>query len=411
MSLDWFLARRYLASRKGGRLLSFITAIALGGVTVGVTALIVVIGVMTGMQRELKSKILEADAHLIVQEVGSNLRLYNWQAVLDSVRKMEGVTAASPAILSNVAIKRGEFARAVNLVGVLMDTTGVGATSIEQKILDGVHNLQTPESGLSPMLLGVGLASTMQLYPGDTVTVIALENIIDGPLGPIPSLKAFEITGTFATGMQPTDFGTAYVGLEDAQDLLSLRQEDAVSILGVQVEDIDRSREIARQIEEALGFPYLTQSWEVRNGPLFNALQLEKLAMFLILSLIVLVAAFNIVSTLVLVVADRTREIGILKSMGMSDNGILRVFVMQGAWIGVVGALAGTTLGVVISLVIDERIPIPGDIYFVESLPVVIDPMDVLTIFLTSVLVAFLATIYPALQAARLQPVEAIRHD
>jgi len=414
ISLDWYLARRYLASRKQGRLLSFITAIALGGVIVGVTALIVVTGVMTGMQSELKEKILSTNAHIVVLEAGTNLRLYDFEPLLERVRAFDGVSAAAPVVLSNVGLERNEYARSVSLVGIRADTAGVSTTPLEASILDGVLSLEVPESGLRPMLLGVGVADVMGVFPGDTVQVIAFENLTPDPLlgVPVPKTLRFEVTQSFSSGIYDTDNGTVYTRLEDAQELLGLDGETA-SVIGVQLEDVDASDAVAAAMNRTLGMPYQAQSWSERNFALFAALKLEKLAMGLILFLIVLVAAFNIVSTLVLVVADRTREIGILKSMGMTDGGILRVFVLQGAWIGIVGAVAGCLLGVGIGWTVDHfgLIRIDPGIYFVSQLPVHIDPLDVLLIFLASVVVAFLATIYPARQAARLQPVEAIRHE
>lgn len=177
VSLDWYLARRYLASRKQGRLLSFITAIALGGVVVGVTALIVVTGVMTGMQTELKEKILSTNAHVVVLEAGTNLRLYDYESVLDTVRAFDGVATAAPVVLSNIGIERNEYARSVSLVGIRADTTGTSTTPLEESILEGVLSLEPPESGLRPMLVGVGVAEVMSLFPGDTVRVIAFENL------------------------------------------------------------------------------------------------------------------------------------------------------------------------------------------------------------------------------------------
>lgn len=413
ISLDWYLARRYLASRKQGRLLSFITAIALGGVVVGVTALIVVTGVMTGMQTELKEKILSTNAHVVVLEAGTNLRLYDYETVLDTIREFDGVATAAPVVLSNVGLERNEYARSVSLVGIRADTAGTGTTPLEESILEGVLSLETPESGLRPMLVGVGVAEVMSLYPGDTVRVIAFENLQTDAFGiPNPRTLVFEVTQSFSTGMYDADNGTVYIRLEDAQDLLGLDATTA-SVIGVQLDDVDDAETTADQMNRRLGLPYQAQSWSARNNALFAALKLEKIAMGLILFLIVLVAAFNIVSTLVLVVADRTREIGILKSMGMTDSGILRVFVLQGAWIGVVGAFAGCVLGVGIGVAVDYfgLIRIPPDVYFVDQLPVQIDPLDVLLVFFASVVVAFLATIYPARQAARLQPVEAIRHE
>ena len=415
MKLDWFLAWRYLTARKRGRLLSFITAISLGGVTVGVMALVVVIAVMSGAQKDFRAAILSSNPHVLILESGSSLRMRNWRAVLDSVRKLDGVTAASPFIFSQVGLLRSgeEYANTAQLVGVSVDTTAVASTRLEQDIREGVYDLERPASGLPPALLGSGLADRLLVFPGDTIVVVALENLQQGVLGMSPRTLPFEVTGTFTTGMYETDTGTLYTTLEDAQNLLSLAQVDAVSGLGVQAADPMEADGLAQRIQEAIPFPYVSQSWFTTNRALFSALELEKLAMFVILFLIVLVAAFNIVSTLVMVVADRTREIGILKSMGMTDRGILRVFVLQGAWIGIVGTAVGTTLGLILCWILDTFpiIRIPPDVYFVDRLPVSVEPLDVLTIVAASVLVAFLATIYPALQAARLEVVEAIRHD
>jgi lipoprotein-releasing system permease protein len=411
--LDWFIARRYLSARRGGRLLSFITWIALGGVTVGVTALIVVIGVMTGMQEDLRAKILSANAHVLVLEQGAALRMNDWRTVMDSIRATPGVRTASPFVYSQVAVKRGEYARSSDLYGVPTDSALAGGTLLEEQIRSGLYDLAPPASGLPPLLVGSGLADVMQILVGDTLTVIAFENIQMAAFGvPSPALRAYEVTGTFTTGMYDYDTRNIYTPLPESQRLLGLG-DDVVSGIGVQIDDPDEAEAMAAQLRELLGFPYSVQSWVTTNRALFSALKLEKLAMWVILFLIVVVAAFNIVSTLVMVVADRTREIGILKSMGMTDRGILRVFVLQGAWIGIVGTMLGTAFGVVLCWALDryEIIRIPPEVYFVDRLPVSLQVTDVLTIVGASVVVAFAATIYPSLQAARLQPIEAIRHE
>jgi lipoprotein-releasing system permease protein len=415
VGLDWFIARRYLSARRGGRLLSFITWIALGGVTVGVTALIVVIGVMTGMQEDLRDKILSSTAHVMVLEQGDDLRMQDWRTVLDTARSIQGARAASPFIYSSVWLKRGQYAQPADLYGVPTDPELAGGTELEERILSGFYDMEATASGLPPILLGSGLADRMQVFDGDTLTVLGIENLQMDVMGSLmPAIAAFEVTGTFTTGMYDYDTKNVYTPLRDAQRLLGIAGSDQVSGVALQLEDPDRAEAVAWDLQQRLGgFPFYAQSWITTNGALFSALKLEKLAMGLILFLIVLVAAFNIVSTLVMVVADRTREIGILKSMGMTDRGILRVFVLQGAWIGIVGTILGTLAGLVLCFLIDryEIIKIPPQVYFVDRLPVSLHVGDVLTIVAASVAVAFLATIYPSLQAARLEPVEAIRHD
>jgi lipoprotein-releasing system permease protein len=416
-NLSWFVARRYLASRKKGRFLSFITWIALGGITVGVTALIVVLAVMSGMQTELRDKILGSNPHVMVLEHGPTLRMSNWQAVADTVRAHPRVRGVAPFVLSKVALLRDEeYAQAADLFGVsLVGEPEDAVTDIEADILRGFHSLEPTDSGLHPLVLGERLAGRLQVLTGDTLLVISLENVGTDPFfgGYRPVMREFEVTGTFATGMYEYDTNNMYTSLEAAQDLLSLRETNRVSGLGVRIDDPWEATEVGRSIRDRLGFSYYVESWITRNQTLFSALRLEKIAMGVILSLIVLVAAFNIVSTLVMVVVDRTPEIGILKSMGMTDGQVLRVFVLQGVAIGILGTFLGTGLGLLLSWVIHEFeiIQIPPDIYFIDRLPVAIQTTDVLLVIGVSLLISLVATVYPALQASRLQPVEAIKHE
>jgi lipoprotein-releasing system permease protein len=415
--LHWFIARHYLGASRGRGLLSLITWIALGGVTVGVTALIVVIAVMTGMQEDLRGKILESTPHIIVMEQSSSLRVLDWERVVESVLEVDGITGAAPFALSQVSIVRrsmsGQYSQPANLYGVAIDTTLVAPTEMERRIISGALDLELPASGLPPLLLGRLLADRMQLFEGDTLVLISMENLKQDIFGAFtPTLRQFEVTGTFTTGMYDYDMQNVYTTLEAAQELIGLEPGTA-SWIGARTDDPERAPEIALEMGERLGYPYYVDSWVSINRALFSALRLEKLAMTLILFLIVGVAALNIVSTLVMVVADRTREIGILKAMGMTRRGILSVFVLQGAWIGIVGTALGTGGGLLISWLLGryEIIKIPPDVYFVDHLPVSLQVPDVLLIVGGSVAVAFLATIYPAIQASRLEPVDAIRHD
>ncbi len=412
--LEWYVARRYLSSKGGGRLFSFITWIALGGVTVGVSALVIVIGVMSGMQEDLMGKILESSPHVLVLQQGSSIRMDDWTTVADQVRKIEGVEAVAPFVLTTVTALRDTYSQSADMYGVALDPEGPAVTEMESRIQEGAHDLGPTASGLPPVLMGNRLAARMQAFIGDTLTLIAFENLTVDPMGmPSPSIRLYEVTGTFTTGMYDYDIKNIYVPIEAAQEQLGILDGDRVGGLGVRVRDPDEAGSVSDSIQAALGYEFVAISWSTTNGALFSALELEKLAMYLILTLIIVVAAFNIVSTLVMVVVDRTREIGILKSMGMTDRMILRIFMIQGLSIGVIGTTAGTILGLVIAWALDtfEIIKIPAEVYFVEKLPVSIHATDVVMIVGVSLLIAFLATIYPALQASRLQPVRAIRHE
>ncbi len=412
--LDWYVARRYLAARRQGRLLSLITWIALGGVTLGVTALVVVISVMNGMQEELRAKILGSNPHVHVLEIGSALRMEGWEEVVRRVLSVDGVAGATPFILTNVGIQRAGYAQTADLYGMPAKPEGVPVTDLERDLLDGVHSLEKTASGFPPVLVGRLLAERMQLFRGDTLVLMSLENVHTGPFGDLyPTVRQFEMAGSFTTGMYEYDLRNMYAPLAAAQDLLGIAEANQVGGIAVRTEDLWRADEIGRDIRSAVGPGYTVESWMTTNRAFFSALKLEELAMGVILGLIVVVAAFNIVSTLVMVVVDRTREIGILKSMGMSDRRILNVFRLQGLWIGMIGTGSGVALGLAMVWALHRYrfVSIPADLYYLDHLPVAVQPLDVALIALASMGITFLATLYPASRAAALRPVEAIRHE
>lgn len=414
MKLEWFIARRYLSSRRGTRLLSLITLIAMGGVFVGVMALIVVTAVMSGLQNDLREKILGTNPHIWLTSYGENMRLDGWPGVAQRVRRVEGVRAAAPFVHTEVGLSnQAGYAEGAILRGVDPNAPGPAVTDIVARVRSGELRFGATQSGNPPLVLGEELADRFGVFPGDVVTVSSFQGATPTPLGyPQPRMQRFEVVGRFRTGMYEYDNKFTYTTLAAAQAVTRLG--DAVTGIEIRVEEPMAADRVATRIESALGgWPYRTQDWKAMNSSLFSALKLEKLAMAIILLLIVVVAAFNIVSTLVMVVSDKTREIGILKSMGLRSKQIQRIFILQGVVIGTVGSTLGASAGLLLTWLLDRYkfIHIPGDVYFVDRLPVAFDWADIGLILGASLVISFLATIYPARQAAKLFPVEAIRHE
>ena len=414
-SLEWRLARRYLRSRRSSSVASLNTVISAGGVAVGVMALIVVLGVMNGLRNDLRERILVANPHLRVLTFGAGLRMDDWRKVLQIVRKEPHVVAAAPEVISQAGITAGQdYGEGVNLVGFDPDTGTHSVTSLPQSIRQGDLSFRTTKPNVDGgILLGARLANRLSVYPGDVVTLVPVTQAKVNPaLGvAVPRFWRFEVTGLFDTGMFQYDNQFVVVKMELAQKFTGLGE--AVSGIAVRVDDPDRAPEIGELLEKRLGYPYRSLDWQAQNASLFSALQLEKLAMGLIIFFIMVVAAFNIVGTLTMVVADKTREIGILRAMGLTSPAVARVFLLQGAVIGGVGTAIGLATGLTVAYVVDKSgwIRINPAVYFIDHLPVHIEASDVLVVVLASLAIAVLATVYPSRAAAGLTPVDAIRHE
>ncbi len=414
-SLEWRLARRYLRSRRTSSVASLNTVISAGGVAVGVMALIVVLGVMNGLRNDLRERILVANPHLRVLTFGAGLRMDDWHRVLQIVRKEPGVVAAAPEVISQAGITAGQdYGEGVNLVGFDPDTGAHSVTSLPQSIRQGDLSFRTTKPNVDGgILLGARLANRLSVYPGDVVTLVPVTQAKVNPaLGvAVPRFWRFEVTGLFDTGMFQYDNQFVVVKMEVAQKFTGLGT--AVSGIAVRVDDPDRAPEIGERLEKRLGYPYRSLDWQTQNASLFSALQLEKLAMGLIIFFIMVVAAFNIVGTLTMVVADKTREIGILRAMGLTSPAVARVFLLQGAVIGGVGTAIGLTTGLTVAYVVDKSgwVRINPAVYFIDHLPVHVEASDVLVVVLASLAIAVLATVYPSRAAAGLTPVDAIRHE
>lgn len=415
IGLPGVIAGRYLRSRRSARFVSLITFIATGGITIGVMALIVVLGVMNGLQHELREKILVGSPHLRLLTFGEGIRMDAWEVVLPEVRADPEVVAAAPFVLTQGLFSAGhDYHEGAYILGIEPDTGAAAVTRLPQTFIRGDLTFTTTRDDVDGgIVLGRRMAERFSAFPGATVTAISPGGSrFNASVGAfVPRFWTFEVTGYFETGMYEYDNAYAVLPLETAQEFADLGA--AVTGLEIRLDDPARAEAVGRRFEEQFGYPYRALDWQSQNASLFSALQLEKLAMGLVLLLIVLVAAFNIVSTLTMVVTDKTREIGILRAMGMPGAAIRRIFILQGTIIGLIGTVLGMVLGLVLARVIDgsNLIQLDPTVYFISRIPVRVDPLDVAIVMTASLLVAVLATMHPARRAAALHPVEAIRHE
>jgi lipoprotein-releasing system permease protein len=410
MSFEYFIGRRYLRAKRKQAFISLITILSTAGIAVGVMALIVVIAVMSGFESDLKSRILGGQSHIVLMRHGGPFSEY--RKILEDVEMVKGVKSATPVIYTQVMIRAGSKVSGAVLRGI--DPESAGRVI---KTLDKV-SLHHPKSRMSEntvnnvpgIVLGKELANNLGVNKGDTIYLISSRGMIS-PIGHLPAMKRFKLTGFFESGMYDYDGSFAYINIHEAQRIL--RMGDSVSAVEIRVENIYQARVIAQKIVSNLGFPFWARDWMQMNQNLFTALKLEKTVMFIILSLIVLVAAFNIASTLIMMVMEKTRDIAILKAMGATDNSIKKIFVFKGMVIGTIGTILGVLLGFVLCTILKHYkiAELTGDIYyFTTKLPVRLELFDVLMIVSAAMVICFFATIYPARQASRLDPVEAIRY-
>jgi lipoprotein-releasing system permease protein len=410
--LELGIAWRYLRSRRGSKLLSLISVIAIGGVVVGVSALIVIMGVMTGLQNDLREKILIGSPDIRVLTMGSDMVMKSWEPVLKTVRAEPGVVAAAPFVLTKAIVGAGhKYNDGAFVMGILPSDRAKPVTTIRSFATAGDFSFRSTDGKRRGAVLGERLANRLSVYPGiDSITLTTVGSDVSPVTGTlVPKEMKLEVTGLFNTGMYEYDNQYLFVSLDVAQELAGIHQD----VTGLEVATKDRwvAAEVGAALDKRLGYPYRTEDWQAQKNSLFQALRLEKLGMSLILMLVILVAAFNIVGTLTMVVADKTKEIGILRAMGMTASSIRRIFLAQGIMIGVVGTALGLVLGLATALALDtyKLIPLNPEVYFIDHLPVARQPLDIAVTVVASLLIAAVATVYPALQASRLLPVEAMR--
>lgn len=420
MPFELLIGLRYLKAKRRSTFISIITFISTAGVTLGVMALIVVLAVMTGFEEDLKEKILGTNAHIVVIRNGAPMEEY--RAVIEKLKGFKGVQAATPFIYNQVMLSSGKNVSGVVLRGIDV-ASDKQVTRLSSSIVEGNIDELDPKMGRGAdttpgLMVGKELAKHLNLFLGDKVNVISpMGNIT--PLGMMPRMKPFRVTGIFNTGMFEYDSTLAYVSLNQAQRFFDLG--DTVTGIQLKVEDVYHTDELARSINREMGVNFYARDWMQMNKNILFALKTEKIVMFIILTLIVLVAAFGIASTLFMIVMEKNRDIAILKSMGATAASIMKIFVLEGLIIGIIGTLIGVASGLLVALNLETVINViqnitgqnffSKDIYYLDRFPSLVVPSDVLLISVTAILISFLATLYPAWQASRMLPAEALRYE
>ena len=412
MPYELMVGLRYTRAKRRNRFISFISLISMVGIALGVMVLIVVLSVMNGFQTEVRTRILGVASHL--QITGPNGVVADWQSVARRAGEHPKVLAAAPFVQAQGMLSSDRGARGVAVRGVLPEA--------EDKVADFSRHMVTGElralqPGAFGMVLGADLARALGVLPGDKLALIAPQGIVT-PAGVVPRLKQFTVVGTFDVGFNEADAGLALVHLEDAQKLYQL--EDRVSGVRLKLQDLFEARLVARELMAQMPDMF-AWDWSRSHPNLFRAVQIEKRMMFIILTLIIAVATFNVVSTLVMLVTDKQADIAILRTLGAAPGSILKIFVVQGAVIGVLGTALGVVGGVLLALNVETVVPaienalgfkfLAKDVYLIPDLPSEVQVDDVAGVALISLALAFLATLYPSWRASKVNPAEALRYE
>jgi lipoprotein-releasing system permease protein len=413
MRYELTVGLRYTRARRRNRFIGINAAVSMIGIAVGVWALIVVLSVMNGFQKEVRERILGVVSHL--QILSDDNRLEGWPEVAKAVAQHPRVLGAAPFVQAQAMLSNGQTLRGAVVRGILADQ--------EEKVADFARHMRTGSLGeLRPgefgVVLGTDLARVLDVRRGDKIALIAPQGIVT-PAGVIPRLKQFTVVGVFEAGFIDADAGLALVHLRDAQTLYQMGE--AVTGVRLKLDDLFASREVARELLAKLPRELYASDWTRSHANFFRAVEIEKRMMFIILALIVLVATINIVSTLVVAVADKQADIAILRTLGAAPGSIVQIFMVQGMVMGVIGTLAGVLVGVVTALNVDVIVKkietalkfkfLSPDVYLIPDLPSDLQSSDVISIAIMALVLAFLATIYPSWRAARINPVEALRYE
>ena len=408
MSFELFVALRYLFSRRKQTFIYIISIMSILGVAIGVGALVVVLGVYNGLTTDMRDKILGANAHAIVMSYVPSA-FENRSDLLDRVRSVKGVTGATPFIYTEVMLSAGGGVKGVVLRGIDPQSAPAVLSMLRQMRTGTAADLE--REGTPGLIIGEELAKRLGLGMGSRVNLLSPSGQ-KTTSGYAPRVRPFEVVGIFKTGMFEYDSSLGFVTLGAARDVLGL-PENYLSGVELTVDDVYKADKISTLVSTELGSPFYVRSWMEMNANLFAALKLEKIGMFILLAMVVLIGSFSIVTTLVMLVMEKTRDIAIMMSMGATSSMIRRIFMFQGTIIGVIGTLLGYALGLSLGWLLKryQFIKLPENVYTLDHLPIIISLSDVLIIGASAMLLCFLATLYPARQASRLQPAEALRYE
>ncbi len=408
MKFETYIALRYLTAKHRNRFINVVTLFSVGGILVGVGALVVVISIMNGFEEEVRSRIIDTTAHITVYSFRPE-GIGDWASVAKRISALDGVVGVSPFVYEKGAIVGPKSSDGVMIRGASQALEGE-TSAVPDLVYWGDFELVDPDTGLPTAVLGRYLAAGIGAHPDDTVTILALRRGKKSLVSGKPVAKKFIVAGIFETGMYDYDATLCFIPLSCAQRLFGYG--NFVSGIQVKTDNFYRASRTAKRIEERLGFPFYAVPWSETNKNLFSWMTLEKWGMFLVLALIIAVAAFNIVSTLMMVVMEKTTDIGVLKAMGARDGSIVRIFLLQGFVVGVAGTVLGAALGGAIVWV--QRtfhvISLPPDVYSISSLPMQIRLWDVVAVVVLALGLSVLSAVYPAWRAAKLKPVDAIRY-
>lgn len=417
-----FIGLRYLKAKRKQTFISIITFISIAGVMVGVMALIVVLAVMTGFQDDLRDKILGTNSHIVITQYGEGMS--NFNDVAEKVEKVQGIVAATPFIYSQIMLTSENNVSGVVVRGIDTEreatVTRVGENMKEGRLTDLVPKEEAAQEKdkIPGIIIGKELSRILGVFLGEEINMVSpLGNMT--PMGMVPRMKKFRVVGIFDSGMYEYDTSLAYISIEAAQAFFNMK--DTVTGIEVKVTDFFSAGRIADDVRNVLGHRYLVRDWMQMNRNIFSALKMEKAVMFIILLLIILVASFNIVSTLIMVVMEKGKDIAILKSMGATSASIMKIFLIEGMVIGVVGTVLGGSAGILLSLNLETILTfleesfgfkiLSPDVYYLDKIPVHVNYLDVFVIMASAIAITLVATVYPAWQASRLDPAEALRYE